>query len=140
MAQKRDLQGRVQGVNDNGVNIDGTWFNYSKFFKGERSPAKGAAVSAVIGAFNGRDYLNELTVIGSALPNAAPAATSGASGGSFYGRSGETDRRIARQVALKAAVDFVPTTGTVSDVIAHAREFERFLNESYETVSVEDAA
>ena len=141
MASKRDEQGRVEGVNDNGIKVNGRWLNYSKFFKGERNPAKGASVTMVVGEFNGKDYLNELTVIGTALPGApSTPSTGGYASGGFGGRSSETDKRIARQVALKAAVDFVPQAGTISDVIAHAREFERYLNEPFVDANVEDAA
>jgi hypothetical protein len=143
MAGKRDLQGRVEGVNDNGVKINGAWYNYSKFFKGERSPDKGAAVSCVIGEFNGKDYLNELTVIGSALPNAGQTSgtqSGGSSPSSWGGRSADTDKRIARQVALKAAVDFTVGGSDEAQVVATARIFEAYLAESYAEANVEDAA
>lgn len=137
---KRDLQGRVEGVNENGVKINGAWYNFSKFFKGERSPDKGAAVSCVVDDFNGKAYLNELTVIGSALPGGSSNVSSAPVGN--YGRSGDTDKRIARQVALKAAVDRLSDPGSfaTADVIAEARIFEAFLAESYAEANVEDAA
>ena len=140
MANKRDIQGRVQGVNDNGVNIDGTWYNYSRFFEGEKSPARGASVTAVIGEFKGKDYLNKLTVIGTALPNSGtPGGTS--NGTAFYGggRGPDTDRRIARQVALKAAIENGPGRDP-AEQIAEARKFEQYLNEPFVEANVEDAA
>lgn len=142
---KRDLQGRVQGVNERGVNIDGTWYNFSNFFKGDRTPPQGSTVVSVIDNFKGRDYLAELVVIGTALPNAVTAPTAGAfapSAGTAF-RSDDTNKRIARQVALKAAVEFAAyrhPDAEASDVTSYSKIFEAYLNESYSDASTEDAA
>lgn len=139
MAGKRNMTGHVQGANDNGINIDGTWYNFSKFFTGERQPAKGSGVTAVIGEFNGRDYLNSLTVVGGALQGTPDKGTGMPT---YSGRSGDTDKRIARQVALKAAVEYCAgAEASEAEIVASARIFERFLGESYtDDVDIEDVA
>src|SRR5258708_3181200 len=123
---KTDITGRVEGVNEKGVKINGEWYNFSNFFKGDKEPPRGVAVAAELDEYKGRQYLNKLDVIGSALPSGG--GNSPVSGGS-YGRSADTNDRIARQVALKCAVEFSGGSGEPSDVIADARVFEKFLAE-----------
>ena len=137
---KRDLQGRVEGVNDNGVKIAGTWYNFSNFFKGERSPERGVMVSAEISDFKGREYLNKLAVIGSALSDGGGNAPQQSySGGGSYGTK---DRDIRRQVALKASVERYSHDGSADSalIVSLARQFEAYLNEPFVDASVEDAA
>lgn len=145
MGAKRDLQGRVQSLNDKGVNIDGTWYNFSNFYQGERQPAKGSAVTVELDEYKGREYLNKLTVIGTAAPSGGSPApsTNGYASGGFGGRGADTDKRIARQVAIKAAVDFTAyhnSNDDIVEVIGRARIIERFLNEPFVDASSEDAA
>ena len=115
MAGKRNETGTVEGVNENGVKINGAWLNFSKFFKGERSPAKGSSVSIVIGEFNGRDYLNELTVTGT-----APVSIQ--SGNSSAPSYSSRDKSIERQVAFKGAVELAANGMLTPDEIGRYTE------------------
>lgn len=136
MGTKRDLTGRVTGVNEKGVKIDASWYNFSNFYTGDREPSRGVAVSVELDSYKEREYLNKLVVIGSALPDSG----GNSSASPAYGR-GETNERIARQVALKAAVDYHTDTSSLPpEIIATARIFEKFLAEPYGVADVEAAA
>jgi len=145
---KRDETGRIESVNEGGVRLNGRWLNYSRFFKGLRDPDVGVTVSAVIGESGDKEFLNELVVVGSALPNGGgnSASIGSTTSGQSYsgGRSSDTNERIARQVALKCAIEFNASAGSVPEesvVISSARIFEQFLAEPYGVAAeVEGAA
>jgi hypothetical protein len=122
---KQIVSGEVEAVNAKGLKIDGSWLNYSKFYKGT-TPGRGDEVELVVDG----NWINDISVKNGGAVALPGSAKSGAPRDRASGRYLDTDLRIARQVALKAAVDRANASGEDDDdkVIALAAKFEAFLN------------
>lgn len=121
---KQSVSGTVESVNERGIKFDGEWLNYSKFLKGDK-PERGDTVTLVV---DGK-WVNEIKLGGS---GSAPRSNGTARASSGGYRSDDTNLRIARQVALKGAVEhFAGSGASTEDIIGLAREFEAYLNEPF---------
>lgn len=95
------VEGVVQSVNDRGVKVNGTWYNYSKFGDPLPKATRGQYVILTIED----DKFIKTQQFGRGGGGGAPAPQP------LYPpvdpATPDRDRMIARQVALKAAVDFL---------------------------------
>jgi hypothetical protein len=127
---KQTVSGQVESTNDRGLKFDGEWLNYSKFFKGDK-PERGDDVEMVV---DGK-WINGVKI----LAGRSPAPSRNGTGRGAPVRSDETNLRIARQVALKAAVDGLGAdAGDDTLVVGLARKFEAYLNEPFGAPAAQD--
>lgn len=87
----------VEAANDRGIKYLGEWHNWSKWAKERPAVQKGDIIAVHLD----KDGFIRRVEGGRPPATVAPPAAGG------YGRSPETERHIARQVAVKAAVDFL---------------------------------
>lgn len=95
----------VEAANERGLKVAGSWLNWSKFVpEGERTAAaKGDIVTVTV---DKDGFLRKLEHAGGGAAANGPGVVGAVPVGGT-GRSATQDRRIVREVALKAAVDFL---------------------------------
>lgn len=118
------ITGPVQAVNERGVRVAGAWYNVSRYHA-VALPLKGAHVALSVKG----SWIEALEVQDG--PQQAPVAPEAASAPPVA-----RERLIARESALRAAVDFLASRGDAKspDVLRVAASFEAWLTRPVEEV------
>ena len=145
------VTGVVEGANDKGIKVNGTWYNFSNYLRTDVYPEIGGSV--VLGIANGK-FINELDLDDGSAPtpirqrqgNGGQRPQGGNGGqGSYQQRPQRTEdparqQSIIRQTAIKAAADLLSGSGATADeAIAVAQRFVDFVNDTSSAPSNDDA-
>lgn len=123
----RELRGVVEATNADGAKIGEDWVSYGSYFTGERARKGDVVVVSAKGKF-----VESLTIVGSARGTSEDPSEGSVQAVARDETPGSTNQRIARQVALKAAVGTLSggkALATPAAVLELSTVYDAYLND-----------